>query len=250
MFKKIGVVFVVLTILTGLLSACGGSSSAADSNAKKLLADLNTKARAFYNQPGWVHVTEKVVYDTDKQDRGTLSNGQVVPLAQTVDIWYHINEQKQVYQYVWIMTSRDGQTVEVTVFLNNTIYNLMTNISNPLNPYSLTLDFQFADEMDYFISSSGNHPVVTNVELDGKTATVFTLNQKLATPKTTDDYTQPINALGSIAYFDSESGLLLKLERTVTLADGSKRTFYTDTVTIETGVEPTLEVQDYVNGFW
>jgi hypothetical protein len=248
MLRKILVLLVVMSILASLLSACGGSS--ADNNAKKLLAGLNNKARTLYNQPGWVHVTEKIVYDTDKQDRGSLPNGQVIPLVQTVDIWYHINESKLVYEYVWIMSSQGGETIEVTVFLHNNLYNLTTNVSNPLNPYSLTLDYQFADEMDYFISNSGNHPVVTTVELDGKTATVFTLDEKLASPSTTEDYTQAINAIGSIAYFDSETGLLLKLVRNVTLSDSTKRTFYTDNITMETGVQPPLDIQDYVNGFW
>ena len=248
MLRKLFAFLVVMSIFASLLSACGGSS--ADSNAKKLLAGLTSKAKTMINQPGWVHVTEKIVYDTDKQDRGTLSNGQAIPLVQTVDIWYHINESKLVYEYVWIMSSQDGETIEVTVFLHNLLYNLTTNVSNPLNPYSLTLDYQFADEMDYFISNSGNHPVVTTAEVNGKTATVFTLDEQLASPRTTEDYTQTINAIGSIAYFDAESGLLLKLERTVTLADGSKRTFFTDNITIETGVQPPLDVQDYVNGFW
>ena len=248
MLKKILVLLVVTSILASLLSACGGSS--ADNNAKKLLMGLNNKARTLYNQPGWVHVTEKIVYDTDKQDRGSLPNGTVIPLVQTVDIWYHINESKLVYQYVWMMSSQDEETVEVTVFLNNLLYNLTTNVSNPLNPYTLTLDYQFADEMDYFISNSGNHPVVTTVELGGKAATVFTLDEKLTSPSTTEDYTQAVTAIGSVAYFDSETGLLLKLVRTVTLADGTKRTFYTDNITVETGVQPPLDIQDYVNGFW
>jgi hypothetical protein len=76
------------------------------------------------------------------------------------------------------------------------------------------------------------------------------LNQQLASPKTSEDFSQPIHDVGSVAYFDPESGLLRKLERTVTLADGSKRTFFTDNITIETGVQPPLYVQDYLNGFW
>jgi hypothetical protein len=248
MLKKILALLVVTSILASLLSACSGSS--ADNDAKKLLMELNSRARSLYNKPGWVHVTEKVVYDTDKQDRGTLSNGQVIPLVQTVDIWYHINESKLVYQYVWMMSSQAGETIEATVFLNSLLYNLTTNVSNPQNPYSLALDYQFADEMDYFISNSGNHPVVTTVKLDGKTATVFTLDEKLTSPSTTEDYTQAVYAVGSVAYFDSETGLLLKLVRNVTLADGTKRTFYTDNITIETGVQPPQDVQNYVNGFW
>jgi hypothetical protein len=212
---------------------------------------LNAKAIALINKPGWVHVTENIVYDTDKENRGVMANGQPIPLVQTVDIWYHINTSKLVYEYVWAMTSQDGETVEAIVYLHNLIYNLTTNISNPLNPYYLgSLDYQFSDELDYYISSSGGHPVVTTDELDGKTVNVFTLDQKLDSPRTTEDYTQPINAVGSIAYFDAESGLLLKMERTVILADGSKRTFYTDNITVETGVEPPQDVMNYINGFW
>jgi hypothetical protein len=248
MRKKYLLFLMVTSVLATLFSACGGSS--ADSNAKKLLMGLNDKAMVLIHQPGWVHVTEKIVYDTDKQDRGTLSNGTTVPLVQVVDIWYHINAAKLVYEYVWTMSSQNGETIEVTVFLHNLLYNLTNNISNPLNPYSLTLDYQFADEMDYFISNSGNHPVVTTAVIDGKTATEFTLDEQLTSTRTTADYTQPINAIGSIAYFDAESGLLLKLVRTVTLADGTKRIFYTDNIKIETGVQPPLEVQDYINGFW
>jgi len=249
MLRKIFLFLVVMSISASLLSACGGAST--DSNATQLLTGLNAKAKTLINQPGWVHVIEEIVYDTDKENRGTLSNGQTVPLVQTVDIWYHINEGKLVYQFVWTMSSQDGQTVETIVFMNNLIYNLTTNISNSLNPYSLkSLDYQFAAEMDDFINNSGNHPVVTTSEVDGKTVTVFTLNEQLDSPRIDEDYTQPINAIGSIAYFDSESGLILKLERIVTLADGSKRMFYIDNITIETGVQPPLDIQLYVNGMW
>jgi hypothetical protein len=251
MFRKIVVVLLVMVLIASLSSACGGSSSGADdSNAKKLLVDLNIKGRALYNQPGWVHVIQNIVYDTDKADRGRLPNGQVIPLVQVIEIWYHINEQKLVYEYVWSMSSQDGQTVDINVFRNNMVFDLMNNISNPQNPYSLTLDYQFADALDKFISTSGNHPVVTTVELNGKTATVFTINEKLDSPRTSEDFTQPIIESGSVVYFDPESGLLLKLERTVTLADGSKRIFYTDNMSIETNVQPPLDIQNYVNGIF
>ncbi len=248
MLKKYFGLFVIVSILASLLAACGKPTSAND--AKNLLLDLNRKARILVNQPGWVHVTEKIVYDTDQKDRGTLSTGQTVPLVQIIDIWYHINEEKKVYQYVWTMNTTDGQTVETVVFRNNLAYNITTNISTPVNPYPLSLDFEFADELDNFILNSENHPVVKNDTLDGKPVTVFTLNEKLATPRTTADYTQPVTTAGSIASFDSDSGLLLKLERTVVLADGSKRTFYTDTIAVETGVQPTLEAINFVNGIW
>jgi len=92
--------------------------------------------------------------------------------------------------------------------------------------------------------------VVTTEQVNGKTATVFTLDQNLASPRTTEDYKQTISAIGSIASFDQESGLLLKLVRTVTLADGTKRMFYIDNISVEKGVTPPQDIQNYVNGFW
>jgi hypothetical protein len=262
MFKKILVPLLVIALLVGFLSACGGTSSAdnsaqtatgvpssSDKDAQKLLTDLTSKARLLVNQPGWVHVTENIVYDTDSKDRGTLVNGTVVPLVQTINIWYHINSEKLVYEYVWLMSDQSEKIIDVGVFMNNNLFDLINNSSTPQNPYPLSLDYQFANEMDSFISRNG-HPVVTTAIVNGKNATVFTLDENLSAPKTSTDFTQPYNAAGSIASFDSDTGLLLRIIRTVTLADGTKRTFYTDNITVETGVEPPADVKNYVNGIW
>ena len=148
------------------------------------------------------------------------------------------------------MSAQDGTEIQKIVFRNNLMYNLTTNISETLNPYPLALDFQFADELDNFISNSNNHPVVTTAEINGKTTTVFTINEQLDTPRTTTDFTQPITYAGSIAYFDPDNGFLLRLLRTVVLADGSKRTYYTDNITIEPGAQPPQDIQNFVNGIW
>jgi hypothetical protein len=149
MLKKIFLFLGVLSMLTSLLAACGGRS--ADVDSADLLKGLVNKSRQLVNQPGWVHVTEKIVFDTDKADRGTMPNGQTIPLVQTVDIWYHVNDSKLVYQYVWMMSAQNGEVVEVSVFLNNLLYNLTTNMSNPLTPYRLALDYQFANEMPLYL---------------------------------------------------------------------------------------------------
>ena len=63
MLKKLFGFLMVTSILASLLSACGASSAAND--ARKLLTDLTAKGRLTVNQPGWVHVIENIVYDTD-----------------------------------------------------------------------------------------------------------------------------------------------------------------------------------------
>jgi hypothetical protein len=78
MLKKILVLLLVASIYASLLSACGGSST--DKKAQEQLAELNNKAESYINQSGWVHVTERIVYDTDKEDRGVMSNGKPIPL--------------------------------------------------------------------------------------------------------------------------------------------------------------------------
>jgi hypothetical protein len=246
--KKITLLSVVM-LLASLLSSCKSSLPTNDEEAMKLLSDLNTKGRLLTNQPGWVHVNETITYDIDAPDRGTLMNGATVPLEQKIDIWYHINDGKRVYEYVWIMSDKHGETVDVGVYMNDNLYDLMNNTSSPLNPYYLKLDYQFETEMESFIERGG-HPVVTSEVLNGKTATVFTLNESLSEPKTSTDYTQPFVAASSTAYFDAETGLLLRVERSVTFQDGTRRIFFIDDLVIEADVQPTEEVLNYVNGFW
>jgi hypothetical protein len=249
MFKKPLLILVVVIILSASIMGCGPSK--ADLEAQSLLLGLNNKARSVLNQPGWVHVIQNIVYDTDRENRGTMATGIVIPLIQEVSIWYHINQEKLVYQYVLETNTPEGETIETTVFYNEMMYNLVTNTSQQLNPYSLGgLDFQFSDEVATYLSSSGNHLTVSDGDFNGKPVTIFTLDQKLDSPAAYDDFNQPVTGAGTIATFDKESGYLLKLQRIVTLQDGTRRNFFTDTITIETGVEPPLYIEDYVNGIW
>src|SRR5512136_1006017 len=111
MLKKIVSLLTVVSIMAGLLSACGKTSS--DTSAQTRLDELNALAKKLVNQPGWVHVTEKITYDTDLENRGVMPKGQIIPLEQTVDIWYHLNDRKLVYEYVWLMTNQEGELVQV-----------------------------------------------------------------------------------------------------------------------------------------
>jgi hypothetical protein len=249
MIKKVSILTTLLILAAGLLAGC--STSIGDQAAQEELETLNTTARELINQPGWVHLVEHIVYDIDKPDRGSMSNGTVVPLEQTVNIWYHINDLKQVYQYVWEMTTLEGEPVETIVYLNNLMYNLTTNVSETLNPYNLgALDYKFSSELEYFIANNKTSPKVESGELDGVPVRIFTLEKKLDEATSSNDFSQPITHIGTIATFDSQTGLLLRLERTVTLEDGSKRTFYTDRINIEIGVLPPDNILLYVSGFW
>jgi ABC-type glycerol-3-phosphate transport system substrate-binding protein len=78
MLKKFVGFLMVTIILASLLSACGSSTTSAD--AKKLLSDLTAKGRLTVNQPGWVHVIENIVYDTDSKDRGNYQADKRSPL--------------------------------------------------------------------------------------------------------------------------------------------------------------------------
>ena len=249
MLKKIVSLLAVVSIMAGLLSACGKTSS--DNSVQTRLDELNAQAKKLINQPGWVHVTEKITYDTDLEDRGVMPKGQVVPLIQTVDIWYHLNDRKLVYEYVWLMTNQDGELVQVIVFLNNVIHNLMTTVSTPMNPYSLgPLDHQFSSDVEDYVTRLKKQPVLKVMDLNGESVAVFTVEEQLETPSTIDDYQQPVTAVRSVAYFDQGSGLLRRIERFVTLEDGSERAFYTNDITIEIKVQPPQDILDYTNRIW
>jgi hypothetical protein len=241
MFKKISLFLAVLFIATNLLTACQSSNTTSNVSPTDLITLLN-------NKPGWLHVTEKATYDVDKENLGTLSNGAVIPLQYEVNTWYHINDRGLVFQYVLIQTTMDNETVQVSVFMDQLITNLMTNTVIQKQPYSLgAMDYHFSDEMVDFTDRTGKPATLKLTKVDGHQAAVFTLDETLSEPATTENYTQPVYGTRTIAYYDTQSGLLFRLERIRIFKDGSERTFYRTDITVEQNATPPSEVLDYLN---
>ena len=248
MFKRIVLLLAILSIGTGFLSGCRSSTDITNGvSPTDLISLLTKKAEAIAKMPGWLHVSENIVYDIDKENTGVLPNGTVVPLEQISETWYHVNEQGKVYQYVNTSTTTDGQTIQVSVFLDNVILNLTTNIVVAMNPYSLgALDYRFSSEMQDYMTRTGKTPSLMSTDVDGRQAAIFTIEEALDSPTTTENYTEPVYGLRTVAYFDMDNGLLYRLERYRIFKDGSERTFYRTDITVEPDATPPQDILDYI----
>jgi hypothetical protein len=248
MFKKIMLFLALLSLGAGFLSACKPDTDITSGvSPTDMISFLNKRAKARSSLPGWVHVTENIVYNIDKENLGVLPDGTVIPLEQVNETWYHINTDGLVYQYVSIMKTTDGAEVQVSLFLNNQIVNLKTAEITPVQPYSLGgLDYLFSIEMQNFIDSTGGEPSLRITDLDGKQIVIFTIEEQLDSPATTESYTEPVYAARTVAWYEYDTGLLFRLERYRIFKDGSERLFFQTDITVEPVSLPPEEVQAYL----
>jgi hypothetical protein len=249
MFKKFAFFLAALFLAANLLTACQPSDVTNGVSPTDLMTLLNKKATAITKKPGWLHVTETVVYDVDKENLGVLPNETVIPLEYKMETWYHINPQGKVYEYVQIQSTMDGDIVQVSVFVNQVIVNVITNYALQMPPYALgQLDYRFSNEMADFMSRTGKNPKLKIATRDGHNAAIFTLEETLSEPITTDNYNDQVYGTRTIAYYDTENGLLFRLERIRIFKNGPERTFYRTDITVEQNATPPDDILDYLKG--
>jgi hypothetical protein len=247
MFKKLTFLVAALFIAANLLTACQSKNDTSNISPTELVSMLNKKSTAITVKAGWLHVMETVVYDVDKENLGVLPNETVIPLQYKTDTWYHINDQSRVYEYVQIQSTVNDEVVQVNVFLDKVIVNLMTNYVLPMNPYSLgALDYRFASEMADYTSRTGEDATVKLATVDGHKAAIITIEETLTEPATTENYTEQVYGIRTLAYFDTDTGLLFRLERIRIFKDTSERTFFRTDITVEQNATPPADVLDYL----
>jgi hypothetical protein len=247
MFKKLTFFLAALFLVANLLTSCQSNNAASGVSPTDLMSVLNKKSTAITIKTGWLHVIENVVYDVDKENLGTLPNNTVIPLEYKTGTWYHINDQGQVYEYVQTQSTKAGDIVQVSVFMDKVIVNLMTNFVLPMTPYTLgALDYRFANEMADYTSRTGKTPKLEITTVDGHNAAIFTIEETLSEPATTENYNEQVYGVRTIAYYDTNTGLLFRLERIRIFKDGSERNFYRTDITVEQNTIPPADILDYL----
>ncbi len=249
MYRKMMFFLAILSLAAGFMAGCTPESNTSNVSIQDMLPLLLDKAETIASAPGWLRVTEDVTYDIDQEDLGSLANGKVITLEHEKETWYHINDQGQVYENVIYMRSPDGAEIQVSVYLDNVITNLTTRTNVDQNPYPLgALDYNISTEMQDYMDRTGKEPGFVIKDVDGKEAAILTIEETLETPATTEYYTDPVNGIRTVAYFDMTSGLLFRLERFRIFEDGSERLFYKTDITVDSNVEPTEDVLFLLEG--
>ncbi len=249
MFKKLTFFLAALCLAASLLTACQPSEVTNGVSPTDLMILLNKKATAITTKPGWLHLTETIAFDVDKENLGVLPNETVIPLEYKTDTWYHINPQGQVYEYVQIQSTMDDIIIQTSVFKDQVIVNVITNYALQMPPYALgALDYRFSNEMADFMSRTGKEAKLKITTKSGHNAAIFTLEETLSEPTTAENYNEQVYGTRTIAYYDTDNGLLFRLERIRIFKNGSERIFYRTDITVEQNATPSDEILNYLKG--
>lgn len=207
------------------------------------LAILNQKATALTNQPGWLFFRTTVVYDTDSKNNGILPDGQEIPLSQVLEVWFHLNDEGLVFEFVNTMLTLDGEVIQESVFLNGVVWSSATNEEYIQSAFFLTpLDGGFSSLADDYITRTGKMPDMSVTEQDGRKMVVFTIEEMYEQELTLSDFDQPVIGSKHSVSLDEETGFITQEEVVYYFSDGIIRSFYTAQTVIQVDAVPPEEI--------
>lgn len=211
------------------------------------LLSLADKANQTLITPGWIYIKEVAEGDTDLKRRGSLPNGQEIPIAYTNEIWYHLDDQHRVFEFVAIQRDAHGQIVQIGVYTDGVGWNSATNETTVLEPFVLTtLDYGIARQWK---STAAASPVkVMESVLDDKPVVLFSNTEHHSKPLLMAEYDQAVIATEGRAYLDPVTGQLVRREIVAHLADGTQRVVSRITLEIKPDVAPAAEVLELLAG--
>jgi hypothetical protein len=202
---------------------------------------LNDKAKQRFLKPGWLYIKIISEGNTDLGNRGVLPNGQILSEDHTSEIWYHLDDQNRVIEFVSIDRAADGQIIQSGVFRNGVQWNSATNETLEVKPFALeTLDFGVL--RDAQVHDQTTPQVQSDDMLDGRLVVRFDSIERYAKPLQFAVFNQGVVANEGRAYFDPTTGQLLRRELIAHLADGSERIVSRSTFEFKSGVTPPAEV--------
>lgn len=207
--------------------------------AQEQFSALYKKAVAITNQPGWIHVKDTVIGDSDQENNGVLPDGTVIPKSYTDESWFHINTGGLVFESLTTMFTLDGKKVQTSILHDNNYWNTATDKSTPQSPYSLgSFSGDFSSILNNYISRTNKSPLINTIDMNGRSVILFSIDDPQKVPLTPPDFKQPVTSVKTNAYFDNDTGFMIQRDEIMTLTDGTVRTLYTVTTDVEIGSRP------------
>jgi len=212
------------------------------------LQALNDKANQRFLTPGWLYIKIISEGNTDLGNRGVLPNGQILSEDHTSEIWYHLDDQNRVIEFVSVDRAADGQIIQIGVFRNGIQWNSATNETFEVKPFALeTLDFGVL--RDAQVHDQTTPQVQSDDMRDGRRVVRFDSIERYAKPLQFAVFNQGVAANEGRAYFDPATGQLLQREVIAHLADSSERIVSRSTFEFKSGVTPPTEVFEILVNF-
>jgi len=211
---------------------------------QEILAHLDRWMGETLSSAGWLHVVTS--HDREKEQSSSLPSGQVIPEDYKTITWYFLNEEGLVSEMVTFMADLGGRIIQESTFSKGIWRNLTIGEKWAGDPYAIQLDFGFSQD----VARSSQTSVFIDhyiIELDGASVDVYSIEDFFDHPVNMEGFDKPIISGTRKAYFDSNSGALLKVERTLTAED--ETVYIVETalfVTVEQVESPPDYILDYL----
>ena len=140
--------------------------------------------------------------------------------AHTIE---HLNDNNVVIESVSLTLTPEGRVIQAEIVRNGQGWNLTLNeAAGPVEPYSITLDYGFRQEV--IAAESGGLTVTQEMTtLEDKSVTLIVIQSQFDNSTQIASFAQPIVGSEIRAYFDPDSGRLLRKDSVLTMADGTER---------------------------
>jgi len=242
-------------LLALTLAGCGGGLVPATPTAPSLsdpitmqataletLGFLQARAILIYGQNGWVHITEAVTHDLDRDLYTTLADGTPVPLNHVLDTWANITGARLVTQQVIFLHDEAGQLLQTSVISEGKKWNSATQTTESTDSGPAgAFDRGFGASIPDYVRA-GAAVSQTAGTLDGAATIEIVVDYSFDKPSKYEDYTQEVAGQFIRAIYDPMGGQLRQLNWHMRLADGSERAYGVWNVTLEANVSPPDEV--------
>lgn len=193
---------------------------------------------------GWVHLVSN--HDRDKDQVGTLPNGQPVLIDYIYDNWYQLDSEGKVLTAVTTQKDKDGQSQQIATLRDGIWRNLTLNTKFPNGESStLQLDYGFGADVDTALSQGSKLSRQENV-VDGRPTVLFAIHEDFSEPVYLAGYQKAVASARRTAAFDMETGQTLYLERIFTMIDGEQKVSRTDILVFEKALTPPAHVLEFL----
>lgn|GEM_PF-3523706 len=206
------------------------------------LGQLQARAILTYGQNGWVHITETVSHDLDRELFSTLPDGRPVPLNHVLETWANITGAQVVTQRVIFLRDGAGQVLQTSVLSRGVTWNSSTQKrENQTEMPAGAFDHGFGASVGEYQRVGAKVTQATGT-LSGTATIEILVDYAFDQPAKYEDYTEAVAGETIKAIYDPNGGQLRQLVWRMRLADGSERAYGVWDIALEAHVSPPDEV--------
>lgn len=203
---------------------------------------LSSKWASQYLKAGWLHVVTHQTLHSDSQN--IAPDGSVASNEFVTDDWILLDNKGNEIQGVFLQRNMQGDVIQVSVLKDKAYHNLTYGdvIPAPEN-MAFTPDFGFSETASKLKDTLEK----TTADIKGKKLTKFIAKEKYQTPTKFVEFNSLVSSLNTEAVYN-ESGAVTLYQTVFVMQDGSERVKDSiEVTTMETVIEPPVEISNYLN---